>query len=223
MKKGRVFFLILSVLIGTASHSYPAVITFDLAEVFSGDTPSGTTPWLTATFLDIMPPANSNYNSAVQLTLDAANLTGGSQFISQFFFNIDPQFLLTNPAPDFNRVSGAVASDTVNTNGIQAGTDGSFNIKFAFAANPGNGFQGGSSVIYDILSTGMISANSFDLANSSGFFSIANVLGTPSGAGSSWIVASQASAPGTPVPEPSTMLLLGIGLTCVAFFGRKRF
>src|SRR6266481_855639 len=57
-------------------------ITYDFDHTFSGVSPAGPTPWLTAVFSD------SGANS-VQLTLAAPGLTG-SEFVKQWYFNLNP-------------------------------------------------------------------------------------------------------------------------------------
>jgi len=195
--------------------------TINLDFEFSGATaPEGATPWASATFDDSFGGANT-----VRLTMTTQNLVD-TEFLSDWYFNFDPSLdatLLSISAVDVADLEGAAWSANTGTNLFQADGDGKFDIAFDFPPPPGafgKKFTGGEELIFDLTYDGAISASSFDFQSEEGggqgtYASAAHVQGIGAGgADSGWI--------GPVVPEPSTGLLLGLGLLSLVVHRRRR-
>ena len=96
MKKILILIIVGVGTILAATSVQAASFTFPLDIQFSdtGTDPRGPTPWLTATFEDIDPQEGTG-NPQVRLTMSALNLTD-DEFVSGWYFNIDPNFNITN-------------------------------------------------------------------------------------------------------------------------------
>jgi hypothetical protein len=218
-----VFFCLIAFSINTANADIILGANFEFS---GGSAPaSGTTPWIQAQFSDVSP-------GTVELTLSTPNLTG-SEFVSDWDLNIDASF---NPANLTFTLSGNPDSITLPTTPIPTGIDsfkadgdGLYDIKFAFST-AGNSvrFTGGKSISYTITSSQPgLSASLF------------NVLSTPAGGHGPYLMAAHVQntptiivkgntvnsgwiAPLAPVPEPSTIILLGLAAFGFAFAWRRQ-
>jgi hypothetical protein len=181
---------------------------------FSGGTqPAGSTPWATASIDDAFGDANT-----VRLTMSAGNLTG-SEFISSWHFNLNPAL---NPTQlTFSQISTDATVNSVLTgvDAFQADGDGRFDIQFNFATAAGAGrLMDNETVVYDISYTSALSASSFDFGSAPGggngtFRTAAHVQGIGTNAqGSGWIGDGGGTPPTNGVPEPTALLLLGLGI-----------
>jgi len=127
-------------------------------EISGADMPNGSTPWVTATFIDVS-------TDNVRLTMSASNLTG-VEFINQWYFNSLVTSGLTFTAYDISAIYDPTIS--LASNSYQADGDGLFDIKFDFSnVDDGSRFEAGETVIYDISGTG-ISASTFNTQSFTG-------------------------------------------------------
>ena len=180
--------------------------TLDFEYEFSGgDTPGGTSPFLTATFTDVGP-------GQVQLTMDAAHLID-REFVHAWYFNFypadDPGMLTATYQTGVD--AAAVSFDA---NAFKADGDGYFDIKFSFQ-NPER-FGIGATSVY-LLERPDLTAGMFMFPSvggheplKNGFVSAAHVGGIGAGGeGSGWLASNERH---DVVPEPTTMMLIGAGL-----------
>jgi hypothetical protein len=210
---------LLAVALVALSGTAPAgatTLTLGLDVEFSGGTaPSGTAPWIAATFDDSFGGPNT-----VRLTMEADNLVG-TENVKGWYFNLDPSL---NPTLLTFAVVGTPGS-TPNSIGkgvdaFKADGDGFFDILFDFPPPPGSAaarFTAGETVVYDITYTGPLDASDFSFPSVNGggngvFLSAAHVQQTGGGSGSGFIGI---------VPEPGTAALLALGLAGVVGARRR--
>jgi len=194
-----------------------AALIFNLGTQFSNGTfPAGSSPWLKATF-------EQNGANNVRLTMENL-LSDPDEFVSLWGFNLAP---LLNPL----NLSASLFSTTTNTNDITASTGvdgqnldggGRYDIWFNFDISPpGDRFLGGDTVVFDFTMTGLVEADFDFLASVQGgsgpFKTAAHIQGIGPNAGLSTYVGTTTSGDGVVnpqvlVPEPTSLLLLGMGL-----------
>jgi len=231
----KVFILLLfasicSVLIiGQASAQIIMPLDFELS---GGDMPNGSTPWITASFIDVSP-------NNVKLTMSASNLTG-VEYINQWYFNslVDTAGL-TFTALDYAAITTAIVP-SLGSDAFKADGDGFFDIAFNFSnVDDGSRFEAGETVTYNIFGTG-ITAATFNTQSVTGggagiYESAAQISGItvsdPGNAGcnaidnpdypdcgSGWIANT------TVVPEPISSSLFVVGAATLGFRRfRKKF
>jgi len=178
-----------------SANSY--TIALDL--VWTGATPAGTPPWLTATFSDVS-------TGVVELTLTShlqdLNFLQGNGNVEGWVFNFagDPANLTFDWQSSTNHNGYATvhkALDNVNIPPLA-------NFDFGFMwGNQANRFDKDSVEVWRISADG-IDAKDFYQTNSQAFYSGAHVQGIEGEEDSAKIVA--------PIPEPTTLFLLGFGL-----------
>jgi hypothetical protein len=220
-----------------AARAEAATVVFDLDTELSVGQSGGAPPWVTLRFDDIAP-------NQVRFTA-IANLQSPAAFIEAIYFNIDPVFYPVlvqdeaNPQFLFDNVSGqsALAIETQQTTKVgkknvidtgdifKPGGDGYFDIKFEYDASSVDLFQGTEQSVYDITCSGCTSfgATSFNfvstepdgtqMPNTQYYYAAADVQGNDGVYG----------ATNSTVPEPTTLLLLGLGLLLAAgrFLARR--
>ncbi|MBX6315461.1 MAG: PEP-CTERM sorting domain-containing protein [Isosphaeraceae bacterium] len=205
--------LALTVAVSSPRPAAAGMVTFDLGTVINGATPSGSPPWLTVTFTD-------TGTNQVTLTMTNNMSASSGQFVDTWLFNLDSSLDPTKLS--FTYVSGPQAQSiqtgadsfgNMNTPGFGSNSSGLMDIEFDFRSGPPlSRFNGGLTSTYTITYTaGTITANSFNVASAPPFdangpyFSAAHVQGIPGN--QSGVIGANAA-----VPEPSSMILIGIGL-----------
>jgi hypothetical protein len=209
MKTLRVFATVFLALLILCGSGLADTLTFSLDTAYDGSPPKGGPPWLTARF-------DALGGNQVKLTLDSTGLLP-DEFVGSWFFNFDPTLLFLVPVGG----SDPAADITIGQNNQAAGTAKGFDIRLLFK----DGFPAAKTAEYLFMlldSEKTLLASSFDFVNSEGsFFSAAQVINLTIASG--WIADDRDNSPGpTPISEPATMLLLGIGVCSVALFGKNR-
>jgi hypothetical protein len=192
--------------------------------VFTGNTPDGMAPWLTATF--------SSEKGSTTGTLTLTSHLSASDFVQGLNSKkstIGWAFYLDQSLASITCASGTCADNNALFGGsYNAGpVPGTFNLAFGWSS--GNRFQAGDSVVYDLTFASVLTDNPF-AANGSDWWSVAHVQGIGSGGScSGWIVSGDGSGAsgsgpcdGTPpphnVPEPAGLGMFGIGVLLIGLF-----
>jgi hypothetical protein len=205
-------------LISLTGQAQALILINGLNMEYSGGTaPSGPTPWITATFIDVG-------TNQVQLNMTAGNLTG-SENIKGWYFNFDDTLDLTSDLTSLNiAVANISAVDSVTVtkdkNNVKADGDGKYDFMFAFPTS-GNKFTSGETVVYDLTytGTGTMNISSFNFMSSPAgghgpFYSAAHIQNTGVlGDKSGWI----ANETTTVVPEPISSTLFIVGGVVLGF------
>ena len=206
--------------ISAISNVSRADLILTSSDAWNGTAPTGSAPYLVASFVD-------GANHTVTLTLSAQHLStnsGNLESVQDWLFNLDPA--LSPAGLKFSLVNqvGLFTDPTINAtvqNGQTTQANVPFDIDFAFATgNPKNRFTQGDSITYTITdpSDPSFSSAAFDfttLNNGSGptpLFSSAHIQNTG--------LSGQASGDVAAVPEPACLGTLGF--VAAGFVPRRR-
>lgn len=177
-----------------------AAVTFEFNTVATGGTPAGGPVYATLTIEDVA--ANTVGFTFTNTTNPGA---AGGQFISRLHLNVDP-FV----AGTLNWTSPTISSYEFDQDGINdAGARFDLSIRFV-TANSGDRFTAGKTVTWTATGTGL-TENSFDALSShqESWYAMAHFQSIPGSGDSSKVV------PGEPVPEPTAIAALGLGLAAL--------
>ena len=219
--------LIVVALLSPTKSSAASGITYQFDNEFSSGTPpAGPAPWVTATFQTVTP-------GTVFLTV-ANNGLVGSEFVSGFYLNLNPNFNPLNLSISYVSSSGsflvpAVGSGTIElgTDSFKADGDGKYDVLFDFSTVSGNTFGSGESITYQISGiSGLVADDFVYLSAPNGghgpFYAAAHVQGIgPTGALSGWVEPSLGALP-VLVPEPSCSALLALSVGFLGFARRSK-
>ena len=197
--------------------------TIPLTQVFSGNVPDSTSPYLTALFQDGITCTPDCGANEVQLIL-TASLEDPSEFVTEWDFNSGVLPLTVT----LQSITGAAAPTiTQGSNHEKAGGNGLYDLAFFFASGPpGDRFNGTDTASFLITGTG-INAQTFNQlsapAGGAGgpFLSAAHIQGIEPNC-SGWVSSSgpdtngNDGACGSVVPDGgATLTLLGLALGAI--------
>ena len=234
MRKTILLIILLAGLIAVAAP-VEASLTFNYDTEYSGGSApaSQTTPWLSAEF------SNAKKENIVMLTLTAEHLTS-SEFVSQWYFNLDPLFGDLIPSTSkpgsikIEYVGGTEYPSTkIDKNEFKAGNNGYFDIRISFSTDSKKHFGEGDTATFKITfdpgsSDLTLDADSFSFVSEGkgktggGLYTAAHVQGID-GKYSGWVSGDPTSSlvPAM-VPIPGAVWLLGSGLLGLLGFRRRQ-
>jgi hypothetical protein len=196
------------IVLGLVAFSVPAyALPVNLSNVFSG-TINAAGPYAQVTLSQVTGGVRFEVTN-----LTAGNLAGGSSKLFEFSFNYKGTSALNYTEPAGWDIKG------FTSNAYKADGDGSFDF---LVAGIGETFLGtGNTLTFTIL--GDTNVNNFiddSVGGDKGAFKFAAHIGSlanPAG-GSAWV----GDGTGVMLPEPGTMILLGLGLLGLGIVVRKR-
>lgn len=189
--------------LGVLTHSVHASLVFNLGSVITGDSPSGTAPWLRATFTQVD-------STHVDLLLETLHLTGNEN-VKDWAFNLNPALNVASLSAEETSRVGSFKPESVILSDKVSGYGG-FKFDFDFDFDEGGDtaltFSQGDSVTMRLYRESGLSISDFNYAvthDGRAFYTGAHVQNTPGPQKSGHV--------GAVVPEPSTYFaaaLLGI-------------
>jgi hypothetical protein len=207
-----------------AQRSVATSIQYDFDHEFSSGTPpAGPAPWLRAVFTDTAV-------NTVQLTMSTVNLSG-SEFVSGWYFNLNPAFSTANLSIIQSSSSGAFTAPAISrgTDAFKADGDGKYDILFSFATAGDSTARFTTGDSLTITLTGIIGLTASDFnfmsapAGGHGPYVAAAHVQSITGGYSGWVDPSTVTIPGDSPQVPDgflTIVLLGMG--CLAIEAARR-
>lgn len=199
----------------------PISTTIELDTVFTGNTPDGSAPWLTAQFTS----TTGSKTGTLVLSLNTSR-PDVVQGLSNIKAIVGWAFYLNEAVAGLNCTAGNCAANALyNAGGFNTGpVPGTFNLAFGWSSK--KRFLSGDSATYDLTFSDPLTGNPF-VENGSNWSSVAHVQSMVGGC-SGWIVSgdgsgAQGSGPCIPptivkVPEPSELGIFGLGLLFAGLF-----
>lgn len=230
MKKQAIFGFMSAAAIALFTLATPAVAvpvsqTINLDQIFTGNTPDGPAPWLTATFT--YDEGSTMGTLVLQSNLSDSDFVQGANGVTGWGFNIDQTLASTN-------CTSGTCADTVKTSSLNSGpVPGGFNLGFGWTSQ--NRFDGSDTATYLLTFDSALDSTSPFVANGSGWLSYAHVQGiTGNNTTCSGFIVSGSGTLGTPdgpcmnvtVPEPAalgSLGMFGLGVLLIGvFLGMRR-
>lgn len=202
-------------------------IVYNFDGTFSGTSPGGSTPWLTATF-------QNDGSAGVLLTISGTDLAGGEQ-LNSIYFNVNPAYDTGKPPSlptmTFARQSSTpgLTAPTINQgeDAFKADGDGLYDIELSFSTSMGM-FQNGDSITYLISGISGLSASDFAFESTPAgghgpFYAAAQIQGISPNNQSGWVEPSAGPIPLiSMVPEPAAFGVAAVVLASVVTLRRKK-
>ncbi|HPW05982.1 MAG TPA: PEP-CTERM sorting domain-containing protein [bacterium] len=206
--------MILFLVIASFAASWGDTISFEGSVEFGGAyPPAGPAPWLTATLTDLS-------GDQVQLLLETNGLIA-NEFVSHWFFNLNPDFDPLNLI--IEQQSGPIADIRLGSNAFRADGDGYYDIVFDWVAQA---FSAQQTAVFNLSGLSGLSVYDFEFIDAGGgkgdFLMAAHVQGVGAEGELSGWVGTPHTVPGPNiVPEPTSILLFSLGV-CLITAKRSR-
>ena len=188
-------------LVSVVGASYAQTI-FNYDSILSGDTPTGAPTFASLLIEDIAP-------DQVKMTLTPSAAADPDQFLSRLFLNVDSSIAgLTLESSNSFLQGFTYSQDSQNYGG------GAYDLKLDFdIAPPADRLFAGRTAEMVFSGTGL-NANSFSFMANNGSYTALHLQGLDKG-GSAHVTAA-------PVPEPASMIALGVGAALLAARRRRK-